>query len=108
MAKDITRPDPAVVLDLLEAFRRSKTMFAHFFRDEASKHEFTMGMHGYGLISSPHVVAAFDLGRFQRLIDLGGATGHLAIAACRRYLSLRAVVFDLPGIVPLAREIIDA
>ena len=28
MAKDITRPDPAVVLDLLEAFRRSKTMFA--------------------------------------------------------------------------------
>src|SRR5947209_10526113 len=203
MAKDITRPDPAVVLDLLEAFRRSKTMFAavalgvfdalengprplaelaqelfansdalerlldacvglqllkrseagyentpaaaaylctssprrltgyvgwsnavmwklwahledavregthrwkqaygwdgpifeHFFRDEASKREFTMGMHGYGLISSPHVVAAFDLGKFQRLIDLGGATGHLAIAACRRYLNLRAVVF---------------
>src|SRR5262249_26606535 len=28
MAKDITRPDPAIVLDLLEAFRRSKTMFA--------------------------------------------------------------------------------
>jgi acetylserotonin N-methyltransferase len=28
MAKDITQPDPAVVLDLIEAFRRSKTMFA--------------------------------------------------------------------------------
>jgi acetylserotonin N-methyltransferase len=217
MAKDITRPDPAVVLDLLEAFRRSKTMFAavalgvfdaldaeprpladlatslkcnadglerlldacvglqllkrtdagyentpaaaaylckssprrltgyvgwsnnvmwklwdrledavrdgthrwkqvfgwdgpifdHFFRDEASKREFTMGMHGYGLISSPHVVAAFDLGKYQRLIDLGGATGHLAIAACRRYLELRAVVFDLPAVIPLAREVID-
>jgi acetylserotonin N-methyltransferase len=218
MAKDITRPDPAVVLDLLEAFRRSKTMFAavalgvfdaldagpkplvelaaslkcnadalerlldacvglqllkrtasgyentpaaaaylckssprrltgyvgwsnnvmwklwdrledavrdgthrwkqvfgwdgpifdHFFRDEAAKREFTMGMHGYGLISSPHVVAAFDLGKYQRLVDLGGATGHLAIAACRRYLGLKAVVFDLPAIVPLAREVIDA
>src|SRR5262245_35474374 len=28
MAVDLTIPDPAVVLDLLEAFRRSKTMFA--------------------------------------------------------------------------------
>jgi acetylserotonin N-methyltransferase len=27
-ADDITVPDPAVVLDLIEAFRRSKTMFA--------------------------------------------------------------------------------
>jgi hypothetical protein len=31
-------------------------------------------MHGLGLISSPHVVAAFDLARFERLVDLGGAT----------------------------------
>src|SRR4051794_4547905 len=27
MATDITPPDPAVVLDLIEAFRRSKSMF---------------------------------------------------------------------------------
>jgi acetylserotonin N-methyltransferase len=218
MAKDITRPDPAIVLDLLEAFRRSKTMFAavalgvfdaleagprplaelaaglkanqdalerlldacvglqllkrtgagyentpvaaeylctssprrltgyigwsnavmwklwanlddavregthrwkqtfgwdgpifdHFFRDDASRREFLMGMHGYGLISSPYVVAAFDLSKFKRLVDLGGATGHLAIAACRRYLELRAVVFDLPAVVPLAREVVDS
>jgi acetylserotonin N-methyltransferase len=67
-----------------------------------------MGMHGYGVISSPHVVTAFDLSRFERLVDLGGATGHLAIAACQRYPNLRAVVFDLPGAVPLAREIVGA
>ena len=47
-----------------------------------------MGMHGLGLISSPHVVAAFDLGRFRHLVDLGGATGHLAIAACEHYPDL--------------------
>lgn len=28
MANDITKPDPAPVLDLMEAFRRSKVMFA--------------------------------------------------------------------------------
>ncbi len=60
-------------------------IFSHFFRDDAAKNEFLMGMHGYGLISSPQVVAAFDLQRFRKLIDLGGATGHLAIAACKRY-----------------------
>ena len=63
-------------------------------------------MHGFGLISSPEVVGAFDLGRFRRLVDLGGATGHLALAACRRYPGLRAAVFDLPEVLPLAREVV--
>ena len=50
-------------------------IFANFFHDEEAKREFLMGMHGFGLISSPQVVAAFDLCRFRRLVDLGGATG---------------------------------
>jgi acetylserotonin O-methyltransferase len=83
-------------------------IFSHFFKTEDDKREFLMGMHGFGLISSPHVVAAFDLSRFKRLVDLGGATGHLAIAACQRYPSLQAVVFDLPEAVPLAQEIVGA
>jgi acetylserotonin O-methyltransferase len=37
-------------------------------------------------------------------VDLGGATGHLAIAACERYSEMRAVVFDLAPVVPAARE----
>jgi acetylserotonin N-methyltransferase len=81
-------------------------IFSHFFRTEEAKREFLMGMHGYGLISSPQVVAAFDLSKYRCLIDLGGATGHLAIAACRRYRDLHAVVFDLPDVMPLAQEIV--
>jgi acetylserotonin N-methyltransferase len=83
-------------------------IFSHFFRTEEAKREFLMGMHGYGLISSPQVVAAFDLSRYNLLVDLGGATGHLAIAACQRYPHLRGIVFDLPDAVPLAREIVRA
>jgi acetylserotonin O-methyltransferase len=83
-------------------------IFSHFFKTEEDKREFLMGMHGFGLISSPQVVAAFDLGRFRRLVDLGGATGHLAIAACRRYPNLQAVVFDLPEAIPLAQEIVGS
>lgn len=81
-------------------------IFQNFFRDEAAKREFLLGMHGFGMICSPQIVAAFDLGRFRRLCDLGGATGHLAVAACERYPNLRAVVFDLPEAVPLAKEMI--
>jgi acetylserotonin O-methyltransferase len=91
-----------------QAFGWDGPIFSHFFRDETARQEFLMGMHGYGLISSPRVVDAFDLGRFRRLVDLGGATGHLAIAACQRYPQLRAVVLDLPESIPLARQIIAA
>jgi len=83
-------------------------IFSSFFKTDAAMREFLMGMHGQGLLSSPHVVAAFDLGRFRRLVDLGGATGHLAIAACQRYPNMTAVVFDLPQPGLLAREIVGA
>jgi acetylserotonin N-methyltransferase len=89
-----------------QAFGWDGPIFANFFRSEEAKREFLMGMHGYGLISSPQVVAAFDLGRFRTLVDLGGATGHLAIAACERYPRLQAVVFDLPEAAPLARQVV--
>lgn len=81
-------------------------IFDHFFRTPAAKREFLMGMHGYGRIASPRVVTAFDLSRFRVLCDLGGATGHLAMAACRAYPQLRGIVFDLPPVVPLADELI--
>ncbi len=81
-------------------------IFSHFFNDEEAKREFLMGMHGYGLISSPQVVEAFDLCPFKRMVDLGGATGHLVAAACERYPHLTGVVFDLAEVVPLARELI--
>lgn len=83
-------------------------IFSHFFATEESRREFLMGMHGFGQISSPHVVAAFDLSRFRRIVDLGGATGHLAVAACRRYPGLQGCLFDLPEALPLAREMIAA
>jgi acetylserotonin N-methyltransferase len=83
-------------------------IFSGFFRTPQAKHEFLLGMHGYGQISSPAVVRVFNLGRFHRLVDLGGATGHLAIAACERYGSLRGVVFDLAEAVAEARPHVAA
>src|SRR5713226_2401745 len=86
-----------------QAFDIQVGIFDHFFRTEEAKQTFVRGMHGLGLLSSPRVVEAFDLSRFRRLVDLGGATGHLAIAACELYPDLRALVFDLPQVIEAAR-----
>jgi acetylserotonin O-methyltransferase len=80
-------------------------IFSSFFKTDEAMREFLMGMHGFGMMTSPQVVSAIDLSRFKKLVDLGGATGHLPMAACRRYPHLRATVFDLPNAIPLAKEI---
>ena len=87
-----------------QTFGSDAPLFDHFFRNAESTRTFLDGMHGLGMLSSPRVAAAFDLSRFRRLVDLGGATGHLAMAVCERYPDLTAAVFDLPQVVPYARE----
>ena len=87
-----------------QVFGMEGPIFDHFFKTDEAMRTFLMGMHGFGVLSSPKVVAAFDLSRFHKLVDLGGATGHLAIAACEHYPDLRAAVFDLPRVMELARE----
>jgi acetylserotonin N-methyltransferase len=79
-------------------------IFDHFFNTPAAKRDFLLGMHGFGRLSSPKVVAAFDLSRFRRMVDLGGATGHLAMAAREAYPEMSAAVFDLPRAIEFVRE----
>lgn len=87
-----------------QVFRVEGPIFDHFFRTEENKREFLRGMHGFGVMSSPPVVAAFDLSRFRHFVDLGGATGHLASAACNQYPQLQATVFDLSPAIEFTRE----
>jgi acetylserotonin N-methyltransferase len=91
-----------------QTFGGEGPIFNHFFRTEEAQRDFLSGMHGFGLLSSPAVVAAFDLSRFHRLVDLGGATGHLAITACARYPGLSAAIFDLPSVLPHARAYVES
>lgn len=91
-----------------QTFGLDGPIFSSFFRTPEAMHEFLMGMHGFGMITSPHVVRAFDLSRFKHLCDLGGATGHLPIAACECYPELRATMLDLPHALELAGRIIAA
>lgn len=50
----------------------------------------------------------FDLSRYRRLCDVGGATGLLSRLAVRRHPHLRCISFDLPEVEPIVRNAVDA
>lgn len=91
-----------------QTFGWEGSIFEHFFRTPEARETFLNGMHGFGRLSSPEVVRVFNLGRFRHIVDLGGGTGHLAIAACERYGRMSGTVFDLPGAVESARRHVEA
>jgi len=87
-----------------QTFGADGGLFTHFFRTAEAQRDFLMGMHGFGMISSPAVIAAFDLSPFTSFVDLGGATGHLALAAREKYPAMKATLFDLPSVIAVAKE----
>ena len=89
-----------------QTFGSDGGLFAHFFRTPEAQRDFLMGMHGFGMISSPAVIAAFDLSQFSSFVDLGGATGHLALAAREKYQAMKATLFDLPSVIAVAKEFV--
>jgi acetylserotonin N-methyltransferase len=90
-----------------QTFGSRDALFDHYFRDDRAAASFLGGMHGFGQIGSRVIVRAFHLSRFRHLVDLGGATGHLAIAACEAYPDLHATVVDLLKVERFARPYIQ-
>ncbi len=90
-----------------QTFGSRDALFDYYFRDPDATASFVKAMNGFGRLSSPRIVRGFDLSRFRQLVDVGGATGHLAIAACEAYPELHATVLDLPRVEPFARAHIE-
>ncbi len=91
-----------------QTFGSRNALFDYYFRDPAATASFVSAMNGFARLASPRIVHGFDLSRFSHLVDLGGATGHLAIAACETNPQLRATVLDLPRVESFARPYIAA
>jgi len=78
-------------------------------RDEGRLRAFICGMKDISRRSSVEVADALpELGARRRLLDLGGGPGTSALAFCARWPELRAVVFDLPPVLDIARAEIAA
>ena len=75
--------------------------------DEASRKAFIQAMHVVGRDLSEAIARDFDLSPYRRLLDIGGASGTYTIAFLRHNPAMTACLFDLPAVLPLARERLD-
>jgi len=72
--------------------------------DSENMTAFIEAMHVVGRTLSEEIAASYDTRPFTRLLDIGGSSGTYAIAFLRRNPALKAVIFDLPQVIPLAEE----
>ncbi len=56
---------------------------------------------------SLEIADSYDLGRYRRVLDVGGASGTYTVAFLRKNPLLRATIFDLGAVIPMARAKID-
>jgi precorrin-6B methylase 2 len=64
---------------------------------------FIGAMNNFTEAVAPQIVARLSPLRFERLLDIGGASGTWTIAFLRAVPDATAVLFDLPAVIPLAR-----
>jgi predicted O-methyltransferase YrrM len=69
-------------------------------------HDFVRAMYDFAWDRAQLLAKALDLAGAKRMLDLGGGPGSYAIACCQRNPGLRAVVFDRPPALDVAREIV--
>ncbi len=74
-------------------------------RGEAADTEAFIGaMDNFSVAIAPTVIGRFGPLAFQRLLDIGGASGTWTIAFLRAAPEATAVLFDLPEVVALAKQ----
>jgi hypothetical protein len=62
------------------------------------------GMTGLNAALLPAIVAAYDFGRFGRVVDVAGGHGSLLAAVLERVPHAEGVLLDLPHVAAVARE----
>ncbi|MCJ7809749.1 MAG: methyltransferase domain-containing protein, partial [Desulfobulbaceae bacterium] len=65
---------------------------------------FIGAMHVAATGLSEKIADAYDVSRFKRLLDVGGGSGAYTISFLKKYPHLRAVIFDLEGVILIAEE----
>jgi hypothetical protein len=63
---------------------------------------FIGAMHVGALRYSPELVRAVDPGAANNLIDVGGGSGSYTIGFLRAFPGMKATIFDLPDVIPMA------
>jgi len=62
--------------------------------------------HNYSINPAKELAQKFDFSKYKSLLDLGGGSGILSVAAVKKYPHLTATVFDFKPVCDIAKEII--
>lgn len=76
--------------------------------EEGDRDSFIEAMEVASREAAPQVVASLAPLRFERLLDVGGGPGTWTAAFLRAVPGARATLYDLPGVIPIARRHLDA
>jgi 3-hydroxy-5-methyl-1-naphthoate 3-O-methyltransferase len=68
---------------------------------------FWEAMHAMSTLTGRALGAAFDVGGFRRLLDVGGGSAAFDIVLCQRYPELRTTVYDLEFVADIAARNVD-
>jgi hypothetical protein len=82
--------------------------FETIYRDPAALRGFLRAMDSLLMPVALELREQFDFSPYRCLLDVGGAWGTLPLLLLERYPDLRAIVFDLPPVGPIAQEHIAA
>jgi ubiquinone/menaquinone biosynthesis C-methylase UbiE len=74
---------------------------------EASARRLTLALAGRARIVAPALARQYPLANVKRLLDIGGGTGLYSIGFLRANPALRAIVWDRPEVLKVAREMAD-
>jgi len=93
---------------LHEAVRSNQRVGGRFSLVEQGEvhRNFILAMHDRAMMDAPLLAEGLDLTGRRQLFDVGGGPGTYAIHLVKRYPGLRAIVFDLPATVEIAKEVI--
>ena len=78
----------------------------HLVEETDVHRNFIMAMHNGAVQGAPLLAEGLDLSGRRQLFDAGGGPGTYSIFLVKRYPGLRAIVFDLPQTIEIAKEII--
>jgi hypothetical protein len=77
-------------------------------RSDAGRAAFIGAMHSIGQDLSVEIARAYNPQRFTKMLDVGGASGTYIIAFLRENPHIKATLFDLEPVIPLARKRIES
>lgn len=76
--------------------------------DPERTRRFVYAMHDRAKPTALGLSRGLDLRGKRRLLDIAGGSGAYSLIACRQNPELCSVLFDLPAVIDVAREIIEA